>query len=212
MLGNCHVGYDKLDFVNLNLSIVGSRPFSWGGREWKNADFYRSLYQVNNFEESATKIIETAKDTSCNTLILIGHNGPYGLGDSAESSCGKDWYPIGGDCGDPDFAQAIDRIRSWGKTLPLVTFGHMHHRLRHRKDRLRTIVNVDLEGTIYLNSACVPRIKQDDFGKKRSFSLVILQNNRVSQISLIWLDEDLAISSEEILYSDRRFKFGLIFS
>ena len=38
----------------------------------------------------------------------------------------------------------------------------MHHKLRQRQDRLRTIVNTSPAGTIYFNSACVPRIK----GKK----------------------------------------------
>jgi uncharacterized protein (TIGR04168 family) len=201
LLGNCHVGYGKLDFSDWNISIVGSRPFSWGGREWKNADFYRHLYQINNFEESTAKIVAAAKDTLCDTIIFIGHNGPYGLGDTAESICGKDWYPVGGDCGDPDFAEAIALIKSLGKTIPLVTFGHMHHRLRHRKDRLRTIITIDDKETIYLNSACVPRIQEDDCDKKRSFSLVTLHNNYVDRISLVWLDEDLAISSKQILYS-----------
>jgi uncharacterized protein (TIGR04168 family) len=203
LLSSCHVGYGKLDFVDLNLSVVGGRPFSWGGQEWKNADFYRNLYQVDNFEESTAKIVETAKDTVCDTLIFIGHNGPYGLGNAPESSCGKDWHPIGGDCGDPDLREAIDRIKSLGKTVPFVTFGHMHHRLRHRQDRLRTRINIDGESTIYLNSACVPRIKEDNNGKQRSFSLVTLNNDRVSQVSLVWLDEEFAIFSEEILYSDR---------
>ncbi len=88
--------------------------------------------------------------------MFIGHNGLTGLGDRAEDTCGKDWQPLGGDYGDPDFAEAIDKVRTLGKSIPLVTFGHMHHRLRHRKDRLRTIINNSQEETIYLNSACVP--------------------------------------------------------
>ncbi len=34
LLGVAHVGYSKLDFPTLNLTVVGSRPFSWGGSDW----------------------------------------------------------------------------------------------------------------------------------------------------------------------------------
>ena len=200
LLGEAHVGYGKLDFPQFNLSVVGSRPFSWGGSEWKNKDFYRDRYNVNNFAESTTRIVTAAKSTACETIIFIGHNGPTGLGDRPEDTCGKDWQPLGGDHGDPDFAEAIDKVGNLGKSIPLVTFGHMHHRLRHRKDRLRTIINTNQEGTVYLNSACVPRIKAQKEGVERSFSLVSLHQGKVIQISLIWLQQNWEISSAHILY------------
>lgn len=31
LLGDCHVGYGFLDLPQFSLTIVGSRPFSWGG-------------------------------------------------------------------------------------------------------------------------------------------------------------------------------------
>ena len=205
LLGETHVGFAKLDFPQFNLSVVGSRPFSWGGEVWRNENFYRDRYNVNNFAESTTRIVNAAKSTAYDTVIFIGHNGPTGLGDQPEDSCGKDWKNLGGDYGDPDFAEAIDKVRALGKSIPLVTFGHMHHSLRHRKDRLRTMINTSPEGTIYLNSACVPRIKVEKSGQERNFSLVSLDRGKIMQVSLVWLQQNGEISSNSILYDHQNF-------
>jgi len=198
LLGATHVGYSKLDFPQYNLSVVGGRPFSWGGPQWKNHKFYRDRYQVNNFAESTTRITEAARNTNYDNLIFIGHNGPFGLGDQPEDICGKDWNPLGGDHGDPDLAAAIEATRSLGKSISLVTFGHMHHRLRHRQDRLRTRVNRHADGLVYLNAAAVPRIKTENGITQRNFSLVTLEKAMVNQISLVWVDGQFNITSEEI--------------
>jgi len=200
ILGTSHIGYGKLDFPEFNLSLVGGRPFSWGGSEWKNTDFYRNLFGVSNFEESSAKMFAQAKQASCDNLIFVGHNGPFGLGDQPEDTCGKDWSPLGGDHGDPDLADAIEQTFEYGKSISLVTFGHMHHQLRHRKDRLRTIINKNSRGTVYLNAASVPRIIESAEGKERNFSLVTLQNNLVSKCSLVWLKDNFELASEKVLY------------
>ena len=200
LLGETHVGYGKLDFPALNLTVVGSRPFSWGGEVWKNADFYQERFGVSNFEESTARIVAAANHAAYETVIFLGHNGPVGLGDRAEDPCGKDWQPIGGDFGDPDFTEAIAQTRGTGKTIPLVTFGHMHHKLRHTHQHLRTAIYGSPEGTIYLNAASVPRIVQTGSDRRRNFSIVSLQSGVVSQISLIWLGKDFTIVSEQILY------------
>ncbi len=203
LLGEAHVGYGKLDFPELNLSVVGSRPFSWGGPEWKNKEFLRDRFGVTNFEESAARIVTAANQTACDPVIFLGHNGPLGLGEQPEDSCGRDWHPLGGDHGDPDLAEAIAQVRASGKRIPLVTFGHMHHRLRHTKSRLRTAVNNGAEDTIYLNAASVPRIKNIEGDRLRNFSVVSLQNGVVCEISLVWVDQDLIVASEQILYRRR---------
>ncbi|MBW4647173.1 MAG: TIGR04168 family protein [Kastovskya adunca ATA6-11-RM4] len=200
LLGEAHVGYGKLDFPEFNLSVVGSRPFSWGGEVWKNQNFYQERYGVNNFEESVERIVAAAQSTAYETIIFMGHNGPVGLGEAAEDPCGKDWNPIGGDYGDPDFGEAIAKTRNLGKSISLVTFGHMHHKLRHRKDQLRTSLFTSPEGTVYLNSARVPRIIETSSDRLRNFSLVTMQAGIVSQVSLVWVGQDYAIASEEVLY------------
>ena len=200
LLGATHIGYGKLDLPQFNLSLVGGRPFSWGGSDWKNSDFYRDRYNINSFTESTAKILSVVNSTAYDNLIFMGHNGPLGLGDKPEDTCGRDWGELGGDHGDPDFAEAIEKTLSYGKSIPLVTFGHMHHSLRHRKDRLRTTINTNAEGTVYLNAAAVPRIIETATDKIRNFSLVTMISGVVSEISLTWLNDEFAIAAEEIIY------------
>lgn len=199
LLGHTHIGYSYLDFPALNLSVVGGRPFSWGSSEWKNAQFYRDRYGIESFTESTERIAKAAASTSSDTIIFLGHNGPLGLGDRAIDPCGKDWHPVGGDYGDPDLAEAIAKTQLLAKQVPLVTFGHMHHRL-HNSIELRKPVFVSPTGTIYLNAAKVPRIIKASEGNHHNFSLVSMQAGIVSQISLIWVASDRGIVSEQILY------------
>jgi uncharacterized protein (TIGR04168 family) len=200
LLGEAHVGYGYLDFPNLKLSVVGSRPFSWGGEVWKNEQFYQERYGVTNFEESIDRIVAAAKSAAYETIVFLGHNGPVGLGARPEDPCGRDWQPLGGDYGDPDFAEAIAQTKAMGKEIPLVTFGHMHHNLRHTKQHLRTAISTSSEGTVYLNSASVPRIIQTESDRLRNFSLVSLESGIVSQVSLVWVGKDYTVVSEQLLY------------
>lgn len=197
LLGPVHVGYGKLDLPQFNLTVIGSRPFSWGGPEWKNAEFYHARYGVSSFAESTERILQAVQAAAHKTLIFLGHSGPTGLGDQPESPCGRDWPPLGGDFGDPDLAAAIAAARQRGARIPLVTFGHMHHSLRHTKQRLRTPVVVDGSGTVYLNAARVPRIMQN---QHRNLSLVTLVGSTVTQASLVWVDPTGAIAAAEVLY------------
>jgi uncharacterized protein (TIGR04168 family) len=200
LLGETHVGYGKLDFPRLQLSVVGGRPFSWGGPEWKNKEFLRDRYDVTNFQKSTDKIVAAATQASYETIVFLGHNGPRGLGDKPEDICGRDWEPPGGDHGDPDFTDAIAKVRATGKRIPLVTFGHMHHSLRHTKARTRTAVVATGEDTVYLNSACVPRIVEEAGVRQRNFSLVSLNNGVVCEISLVWLGNNFSLVDKQLLY------------
>jgi uncharacterized protein (TIGR04168 family) len=200
LLGETQVGYSKLDFPAFNLTVVGGRPFTWGGPEWKFADLCKERYGVTDLEESADRIVAAAKNAAYQTIIFLGHNGPSGLGERPEDPCGKDWHPIGGDFGDPDFAEAISRTITAGKIIPLVTFGHMHHTLRHTKKVLRKRVFKSPEGTIYLNAATVPRIVENEDEKLRNFSIVSLEAGVVSQVCSVWVGKDFTVATGEILY------------
>ncbi len=200
LLDSAHVGYSKLDFPDLNLTVVGSRPFSWGGSVWKNEDFYQERFGVTSFEESTARMVAAANSTAEETVIFLGHNGPLGLGGCPEDPCGKDWQPLGGDFGDPDFADAIAQTRAAGKKIPLVTFGHMHHKLRHTQQHLRKAIYASSEGTVYLNAASVPRIVEKEGDRLRNFSLVTLQAGVVSQVSMVWVGKDFKVVSKQILY------------
>lgn len=208
LLGQTFVGYGFLDLPELNLSVVGSRPFSWGGETFLNAEFYKERFGVANFSQSTAKIVSAAKSSTYENQIFLAHNGPFGLGDQPEDTCGRDWEPIGGDYGDPDFREALNIVNTLGKKVPLVAFGHMHHKLRHTKSKLRTAINRTPQGTVYLNSACVPRIVTNSLGEKlRNFSVVIMDKCVVSQVSLVWLNQYFHIVSQQMLYD--RHTWGL---
>jgi uncharacterized protein (TIGR04168 family) len=197
ILGICHVGYGKLDFPDLNLSVVGSRPFSWGGKEWRNKDFYQKRFGVSGFTESVERITTAAAQTSTDRLIFIGHNGPTGLGDEPTDICGRDWEDVGGDYGDPDLEAALSKVRATGKKIPLVAFGHMHHQLRHTKERLR-VAYKQVDETLYLNAARCPRMVVSEGGEAlRNFSIVTLVGDRVTSAGLIWVNPQGQICAEE---------------
>ncbi len=201
LLGKSYVGYSNLDFPQFQLSVVGSRPFSWGGNDWKCEEFLKQRYNVSNFKESQSKIVQAVQQTAYQTVIFLGHNGPSSLGNGPEDICGRDWKPLGGDHGDPDLEGAIFAAKTLGKRVSLVTFGHMHHRLRHTQERLRTKVTTDATGTIYLNAASVPRIIDKGSEKWRNFTLVTLKDAQVKESSLVWVGENGQIMSQEWLYS-----------
>jgi uncharacterized protein (TIGR04168 family) len=202
LLGASCVGYGKLDLPQFNLSIVGSRPFSWGGPQWKYNDFYTDRYGIDSFAASTQRIVDNGRAASGETLIIIGHNGPTGLGEEPESICGKDWGEpqIGGDYGDPDLAAAISILQAEGKSIPLVTFGHMHHKLRHTKDRLRQPLVVHPNGTLYLNAARCPRILSTIERTVRNFSLVTMVDGKITQAGLVWMTESAQIGLEEVYW------------
>ncbi len=207
LLGASHVGYDKLDFSQFQLAVVGGRPFSWGGSEWKNGHFLNSRYKIDSFQESTDLIVKNVRETTAETIIFLGHNGPFGLGTEPHDICGRDWQLIREDYGDHDFQDAIDTTRNLGKRIPLVTFGHMHHNLRHNNNRLRTrVVENKLEGTVYLNAACVPRIIKVGSQKRRNFSIVSLTEGKVTDIDLVWVEcnsDSCQIVDRENLYTQQ---------
>ena len=209
ILGDLHVGFSKLDFPQLNLSVVGGRPFSWGGSRWKNRRFLRARYDVGNFNASAYRILDNVKEAAYDTIVFLGHNGPLGLGKRPKDICGRDWEPLGGDYGDPDLAKAIKETREMGKSVPLVCFGHMHHRLRYTQEKLRRMAFLDAEGTVHVNAASVPRIIEEDDQRLRNFTIVSLENNLVSQVALVWIGKEYSVVSEKVLYpKDKLHEIG----
>ncbi|MBD2426524.1 TIGR04168 family protein [Phormidium sp. FACHB-1136] len=208
-LGDCHVGYGHVDLPQFGLSVVGGRPFSWGGSDWTNAPFYAERYGVQHFQDSIERICQAVDATRYDNLIFIGHCGPKGLGDAPEDPCGRDWKPLGGDFGDPDLAAAIAYAKDRGKAVPLVAFGHMHHTLRHRKDHLRRQTHSD-GSTLYLNAARVPRWRQQHGQTQRHFALVTLQTNQVIRARQVWVDDQQGlVEAIEVQAMDSREPLAL---
>lgn len=201
LLGEDHIGFGRREFPQFNLTIVGARPFSWGGSKWRHRKFYQDRFDIRNFDESTDLILAAADEAEHNTLIFVGHVGPRGLGDRPEDPCGKDWGKKGGggDYGDPDFEKAIALTKESGRHIPLVTFGHMHHALKNNSGLIRRRV-IETPETIYFNAANVPRIQKLPTGKQRSFSIVTLNQGHVESIQLIWLNANFQQISRESLY------------
>jgi uncharacterized protein (TIGR04168 family) len=194
LLGDCHVGYGCQDFPALGLSVVGARPFSWGGTSWKYSKFYKERFGVHSFAESAKRIGRAIAAATCETILIIGHNGPAGLGDRPEDPCGKDWGDDpGGDYGDIDLAWAIAQAQTDGKSIPLVTFGHMHHRLKSGAAR-RTQHHA--APTLYFNAACVPRVGTIAGESVRHFGLVTLVDGQVERAIQAWVNRSGQILAE----------------
>ncbi|KAK2994322.1 hypothetical protein RJ640_009463 [Escallonia rubra] len=222
-LGEEHVGYRRLDFPMLKLSIVGGRPFSCGGDQLFRKRLLSARYGVHNMAGSANKIYGAAvgaPEDHC--LVLLAHNGPTGLGSNIYDICGRDWVSGGGDHGDPDLAHAISQLKETKKLpVPLVVFGHMHKELAYGNG-LRKMVVVGDDSTIYLNGAIVPRVKRlyskqgtsstsslplstpNLEGSLRAFTLVEIVDGQLEKIAETWVSvtEDKAtIEEEHILYS-----------
>ena len=136
MLGRSHVGFSSLPVPGRPLAIVGGRPFAKGGNPDYAGAAYDYLYGMSSTQEYADRIVTEATSAvaasggeggACSALVLMAHNGPFGLGGQAHNICGVDWRPERGDHGDPDLQMAITRMHAAGLRLPLVCFGHMHH-------------------------------------------------------------------------------------
>ncbi|MFN3361455.1 MAG: TIGR04168 family protein [Pseudanabaenaceae cyanobacterium] len=195
ILADCHVGYGYKDFPALGLSVVGGRPFSWGGAEWKNGSFYAERFGVTDFQSSLDLICAQAGQAQFHNLIFLGHNGPIGLGAQPSAPCGKDWKPLGGDYGDPDFYSAIEFCRQT-HAIPLVAFGHMHHHLKVEPYQRETIVVQ--RGTVYINAACVPRWRLVGDTIFRFFTVVELVDYQVESVRQLWVEQNGTIGTEVV--------------
>ncbi|XP_043696175.1 uncharacterized protein LOC122646647 isoform X2 [Telopea speciosissima] len=221
-----HVGYRRLDFPMIKLSVVGGRPFSCGGDRLFRKTLLSARYGVNDMDTSAKKIYRAASGTpEGHAIILLAHNGPTGLGSKMNDICGADWVFVGGDHGDPDLAQAISELKETTQfSIPLVVFGHMHKELAYQNG-LRKIIVVGADNIIYLNGAIVPRVKRligeqghssnsmtddmslcapDSKGTARAFTLVDILDGKLEKIAETWVSvigDETAVEEEHVLFN-----------
>ncbi|PSS13925.1 Bis(5'-nucleosyl)-tetraphosphatase, symmetrical like [Actinidia chinensis var. chinensis] len=226
-LGEEHVGYRRLDYPTLKLSIVGGRPFSCGGEQLFRKSLLAARYGIHDMDGSAKRIYEAALGApEGHLVILLAHNGPTGLGSNLSDICGKDWVFGGGDHGDPDLARAISLLKETTKlSIPLVVFGHMHKELA-RRNGLRKMIVVGADNIVYLNGAIVPRVKRSadeqttsnrSFTNNesslstpsteatvRAFTLVEISDGKLEKIAEAWVSvigEKTELKEEHILFS-----------
>lgn len=158
-LGGSHVGYSSRRFPRLGLSVVGGRPFSKGGAAWSDVAAFYERYGVGSMHDSSRWLADLLlQQPDEDVKVVLAHNGPTGLGVRRHDPCGIDWRDGEGDHGDPDLKEALDMASAQGCEVPLVLFGHMHSQLKGGGLRNR-VHACPTTGTIYLNSAVVPRIR-----------------------------------------------------
>lgn len=121
--------------------------------------FLTNHYGVTSMEHSAQRIVETvhAADPANNSLVLIAHNGPAGLGEKRYDICGVDFRSDEGDHGDPDLQSALCQLADEGVHVSMVVFGHMHHNLRGRRGWIsdkwvHDVNNIRLHTTVFMNT------------------------------------------------------------
>lgn len=97
-----------------------------------------------------------------------------------------------GDHGDPDLQSALKSVKSTGRPVPLVVFGHMHHILKGGA-ALRQMACADDDGTVYLNCAVVPRWANErspggsETRKLHQFTTVELHEGRLQEACQVWV-------------------------
>lgn len=142
-----------------NLGLLIARPHAMGPDYFYYRDFMRRQHGVDNFEASAERL-RALVDTAPHNLIVLAHNGPAGLGDTADAPFGNDMTAAGGDFGAPDLRAAINHAHTNGHRVLAVVAGHMHQR-NHATGAVRTTWAHDGK-TLYINAARVPRIRRNN--------------------------------------------------
>jgi uncharacterized protein (TIGR04168 family) len=152
------------------ISVIGARPFSWGGQSLRSPELYDEIYGIHTMRQSAAAIVDAARNAQHRDLVILAHNGPLGLGAEPTDIFGKDFGKPGGDWGDRDLALAIQRIEGTGLRVRAVIAGHMHHKLVHPRgaERTRFLRRGD---TLFLNAAYVPRVRTGPNGQELSYFL-----------------------------------------
>lgn len=163
-LGRHHLGFARQDLPQWEVSLIGMRPHSTGGAR---LHFPRALSQVYGVDDPTAAHRVNIDAAQHDDLILIGHNGPLGLGDRPTSPFGIDFRSGGGDLGDPDYRAAIDHAQATGRRVCLAIGGHMHDRLHRRSRHLgsRELIG-QVEGVPVLNACRVPRIDKRRSGQR----------------------------------------------
>ena len=188
-LGERHCGWSLRELHPPGVAVVGGRPASAGGGFHINPAS-RAVFGPLTLQDSADRISAAALAADPQLpLILLAHSGPSGLGSAANDICGRDWKAPICDWGDQDLALAIAEIQRQ-RSLPLVVFGHMHHRLKRGQGERRSFC-IDRRGTAYLNTAFVPRHSRDQEGHElRHFSWVEMEAGVLKDVSHRWYSPD----------------------
>lgn len=194
-LGRDHLAYGVRELPKVGISVVGARPFSWGGPNLRGVGVYRQIYGFHTMRQSAVRIVEAARKAQHRDLVILAHNGPLGLSRDSRDIWGKDFGRPGGDWGDRDLAIALDRIAHMGLRVRAVVAGHMHHQVVYPRGELRTRF-VRRGDTLFVNPAVVPRARADASGAQVSYFVEMrLQAGECIGVDELWVDDASQVCS-----------------
>jgi uncharacterized protein (TIGR04168 family) len=189
-IGSDHLAYDLRECYPAGCSLLGARPFSWGGKSLRSPELYRELYGVGSVEGSVARMVEVARRAEHRDLVVIAHNGPKGLSSEPADIWGKDFGRPGGDWGDEDLRLALEAIEAAGLRVRLVIAGHMHDRLSQPRGGARTRF-VRRNGTLFVNAAVVPRVRRGADGVEVGHFLQLeLRGGEVAMMRELWVAGD----------------------
>ncbi len=191
VLGDDHLAYSCREWYSAGISIIGARPFSWGGKSLRSVEVYDRIYDVRSQRDSADRIVAAARGAEHRDIVILAHNGPTGLSMETHDIWGKDFGKSPrGDWGDEDLELAIDQIKSMGLRIPLVIAGHMHHKLITPRGAFRTRF-LRHRRTVYVNAAVVPRLRiLDNRGEAGYFLRVMCKDGKLDGFEEIWVDRN----------------------
>lgn len=189
LLGDDHLAYAVREVPEAGISIVGARPFSWGGPSLRSPELYDELYGVRTHRQSAARIVEVARQAQHRDIVILAHNGPLGLSSEPRDIYGKDFGKPGGDWGDRDLALALPQLDKLGLRVRMVVAGHMHHELVHPKGDLRQ--RFCRQGnTQFVNPAVVPRVREaSDGGSEAYFVRTQWASGFCLSVEEVWVDQ-----------------------
>lgn len=150
----CGYRLHRLPLPGLVLSVVTGRPCAMGGGEFSFPAEVSRVYGVATMHDSTKRLHGLVDAVDTDRLLILGHNGPLGLGKRATDLWGADFLPGAGDWGDPDLEAAVVRAKDRGLDTVVVA-GHMHQRTK--TGEMRTW-RMNLDGVEFVNPARVPRI------------------------------------------------------
>jgi len=143
----------ELSFNGESIDLLSARPHAMGGG-LNFRPYLRREFGVKTMADSVEKLKGLVQRSRQQRIVFLAHNGPAGLGATADSMFGCDFKREACDWGDSDLTEAIQYASDQGKRVLCVLAGHMHHRTKQGKQRPWSL---ERNGTLYLNAAKVPR-------------------------------------------------------
>lgn len=185
-----YLAYEKVNLheytgKNIDIELIAGRPHSMGGPGLSFKKYLADAFNVDNVEQSADKISSLAEKNK--NYLILAHNGPYGLGAKKDDIFGADFKPEAGDFGDQDLQFAIEQMKAKENRILAVVAGHMHHSLKGGGTRKWLL---ETDGTFYINSAFVPRIRKREGIEIRHHVRIEIDSKHSLQVEQIFWDQN----------------------